>query len=134
MTEVYYVEDDENIAQSVKEYLNRMNCKVIICGTVKEAKEILSAHLPSIVLVDWNMPDSQGDGLCQWIRRRWKYLPVIFLTVRGDTKDIVYGFQNGADDYVVKPFELEFYIPGYLRCFGEQKKIVNQCCFVIRLH
>lgn len=38
MTEVYYVEDDENIAQAVKEYLDRMNCKVIICGTVKEAK------------------------------------------------------------------------------------------------
>jgi len=107
VTEVYYVEDDENIAQAVKEYLDRMNCKVIICGTMKEAKEILSAHLPSIVLVDWNMPDGQGDELCQWIRRRWKYLPIIFLTVRGDTKDIVYGFQNGADDYVVKPFELE---------------------------
>ena len=45
--------------------------------------------------------------LCQWIRSVWKELPIIFLTVRGDSRDIVTGFQNGADDYVVKPFELE---------------------------
>lgn len=45
--------------------------------------------------------------LCQWIRSVWKELPIIFLTVRGDSRDIVTGFQNGADDYVVKHFELE---------------------------
>lgn len=53
------------------------------------------------------MPDGHGDGLCQWIRSNWKELPIIFLTVRGDSHDIVSGFQSGADDYVVKPFELE---------------------------
>lgn len=53
------------------------------------------------------MPDGRGDRLCQWIRSRWKELPVIFLTVRGDSADIVSGFKSGADDYVVKPFELE---------------------------
>ena len=52
------------------------------------------------------MPDGRGDSLCQWIRGRWKELPIIFLTVRDDSHDIVSGFQNGADDYVVKPFEL----------------------------
>lgn len=52
------------------------------------------------------MPDGHGNSLCQWIRRNRKELPVIFLTVRGDSNDIVSGFQNGADDYVVKPFEL----------------------------
>ena len=45
--------------------------------------------------------------LCSWIRSRWRELPVIFLTVRGDSNDIVSGFRKGADDYVVKPFELE---------------------------
>ena len=53
------------------------------------------------------MPDGNGNMLCQWIRSVWKELPIIFLTVRGDSRDIVTGFQNGADDYVVKPFELE---------------------------
>lgn len=63
--------------------------------------------MPAIVLVDWNMPDGRGDMLCSWIRSRWRELPVIFLTVRGDSNDIVSGFRKGADDYVVKPFELE---------------------------
>ena len=67
----------------------------------------MSVYVPALVLLDWNMPDGRGDSLCRWIRSRWKELPVIFLTVRGDCGDVVSGFQNGADDYVVKPFELE---------------------------
>ena len=106
MTEVYYIEDDENIAQVVKEYLEQKNCGVSIFSTIAEARQALQNHVPGIVLVDWNMPDGRGDYLCKWIRGTWKELPIIFLTVRGDSCDIVSGFQNGADDYVVKPFEL----------------------------
>lgn len=107
MIEIYYVEDDENIAQAVKEYLEQRECKVTILMTVADARQALRIHIPTIILVDWNMPDGQGNELCQWIRMRWSNLPVIFLTVRGDSHDIVSGFQDGADDYVVKPFELE---------------------------
>ena len=107
MIEVYYIEDDENIAQAVKDYLELQGYKVRILETIAVAKQILREHIPSIVLVDWNMPDGGGDNLCQWIRRNWRELPVIFITVRGDSDDIVSGFQCGADDYVVKPFELE---------------------------
>ena len=53
------------------------------------------------------MPDGQGDRFCRGVRSEWKQLPLIFLTVRDDAKDIVAGFSDGADDYVVKPFELE---------------------------
>lgn len=107
MTEVYYGEDDESIAGVVKEYLEQKNCTVSIFPTLAEAKCALECHVPSIVLIDWNMPDGEGDALCRWIRSKWKELPIIFLTVRNDTCDVVSGFENGADDYVVKPFELE---------------------------
>lgn len=107
MAEIYYVEDDENIARSVKEYLENRECSVSIFRTIARAKEALSSHIPSLILVDWNMPDGRGDTFCQWVRLKWKKLPVIFLTVRGDSQDIVTGFSNGADDYVVKPFALE---------------------------
>ena len=63
--------------------------------------------MASVVLLDWNMPDGRGDSLCRQLRSRFPDLPIIFLTVRGDSSDIVAGFQNGADDYVVKPFALE---------------------------
>lgn len=107
MVEIYYVEDDPNIAQAVKVYLEGRGFRVTLCATLLEAKETLKVHVPACVLLDWNMPDGRGDSLCRWIRKNRKDLPVIFLTVRGDTADIVAGFQNGADDYVVKPFELE---------------------------
>ena len=107
MTEVYYVEDDKNIAAIVKEYLEQKDCSVSIFQMITEAKNALINHIPDIVLVDWNMPDGEGDSFCRWVRTKWSELPVIFLTVRNDTCDIVSGFHNGADDYIVKPFELE---------------------------
>ena len=106
MVELYYIEDDPGIALIVKEYLEQKNFKVTICETLAQAGQALKEHVPTLVLLDWNMPDGHGDGLCQWIRRNWKELPIIFLTVRGDTSEIVTGFENGADDYVVKPFKL----------------------------
>lgn len=107
MVELYYAEDDAGIAGIVKEYLEQKNFKVTVYATLLEIRQAMKSHVPTLVLLDWNMPDGRGDGLCHWIRSNWKELPVIFLTVRGDSHDIVSGFQSGADDYVVKPFELE---------------------------
>lgn len=107
MTEIYYVEDDKNIAQTVKSYLEQKNCRVVLYHTIAKARQALQLHAPDLMLIDWNMPDGQGDGFCRWIRAKWTELPIIFLTVRDDTRDIISGFQYGADDYVVKPFELE---------------------------
>ena len=107
MIDVYYIEDDETIADSVREYLQNKGYRVTTFSTIGAARRALSERVPGIVLVDWNMPDGRGDGLCREIRAKWRELPVIFLTVRGDTRDIVSGFKDGADDYVVKPFELE---------------------------
>ncbi len=107
MIEIYYIEDDRNIAMTVKEYLSQKGYKVSIFGTFESGNKALEHHIPGIVLIDWNMPDGGGNSFCRWIRSRWKELPVIFLTVRDDTRDIISGFEYGADDYVTKPFELE---------------------------
>lgn len=107
MTEICYVEDDCDIAHAVKEYLTRRGFAVTVCATLAEAKRAIGVHVPALALLDQNMPDGHGDELCRWIRRNYKELPVMILTVRGDAADIVLSFQNGADDYVVKPFELE---------------------------
>lgn len=107
MANVYYVEDDSSIGQIVAEYLRQRDFKVTVIPTIAEAKQMLVRQKPDLCLIDWNMPDGQGDSLCRFIRFRWKDLPVIFLTVRGDATDIVAGLEYGADDYVVKPFELE---------------------------
>ncbi len=107
MNHIYYIEDDPDIAAAVKEYLEQKGFHVTPCATLAQARQALENHLPTLVLLDWNMPDGHGDRLCRWIRSRWKELPIIFLTVRSDASDIVSGFRDGADDYVVKPFQLE---------------------------
>lgn len=134
MTELYYAEDDSIIANIVKEYLEQKCFKVTIYDTLGTVKQALKIHIPSIVLLDWNMPDGHGDSLCQWIRGQWKDLPIMFLTVRGDTTDIISGFQNGADDYVVKPFELEVLysrIMALLRRSGDVSKQYLSCDGII---
>ena len=130
MTEIYYAEDDPDIAGVVKEYLERKNIKVSIFGTLAGLRQALTRRLPTMVLLDWNMPDGSGNLLVQWIRLKWKELPVIFLTVRGDSCDIVTGFENGADDYIVKPFELEVLlsrIKALLRRTGDASRQYLSC-------
>ena len=135
MVEVYYIEDDENIAQAVKEYLYEKNCIVSVFATITDAKKAITNHLPAIVLVDWNMPDGRGDNLCQWIRRNWRELPIIFITARGDSCDIVTGFQSGADDYVVKPFDLEVLYSRILALLRRSGNVAEQylSCDEIRI-
>lgn len=130
MNDIYYVEDDETISQAVKEFLGQRGYKVSVFPTVTSAKDALAGMCPTLVLVDWNMPDGNGNLLVQWIRSKWKELPVIFLTVRGDSRDIVSGFENGADDYVVKPFELDVLhsrIKALLRRTGDISKQYLSC-------
>lgn len=126
MIEIYYVEDDWVIAEAVKQYLEQKNICVMRYATLAQAREALASHLPALVLLDWNMPDGHGDSLCQWIRRNWKELPIIFLTVRGDSAEIVCGFQNGADDYVVKPFTLEVLYARILALLRRTKTAAGQ--------
>ena len=107
MVDIYYIGDDPQIADIVKEFLEQKSFQVTICTTLVQARQAFDMHAPALVLLDWNMPDGRGDSLCRWIRGSFRELPIIFLTVRGDAGDIVSGFEQGADDYVVKPFELE---------------------------
>ena len=64
MIEVYHIEDDKAIAHAVKEYLEQHDCRVSVFTTMEEARQAWYA-VPAIVLVDWNMPDGQGDSAVQ---------------------------------------------------------------------
>lgn len=107
MADIYYVEDDENISRTVKEFLEQRGYHVSVFASIEAAKQGFRRACPTLALVDWNMPDGSGRELCRWIRSFRRELPVILLTVRDDTRDIVSGFRSGVDDYVVKPFELD---------------------------
>lgn len=130
MMDIYYIEDDEAISGTVRDYLGQRGYRVTVFPTIAEAKLAFGNNCPTLALVDWNMPDGNGNMLCQWIRSTRKELPIIFLTVRSDSQDIVAGFQNGADDYVVKPFELEVLhsrIQALLRRSGDVSRQYLSC-------
>ena len=63
MVDLYYIEDDLDIAFIVKEYLEQKNFKVTLCETLAQARQVLKEHVPTVVLLDWNMPDGHGDSL-----------------------------------------------------------------------
>lgn len=133
MTEIYYVEDDETIAITVKDYLKNKGYSVSLFGTVESAAKAFENHVPGMALIDWNMPDGKGDDFCRRIRAKWPELPIIFLTVRNDARDMVSGFENGADDYVTKPFELEVLhsrICALLRRMGNVQSRYLSCGFI----
>lgn len=128
--QIYYVEDDEAIACTVGEYLGQRGFEVKAFSTIAGAREALESRLPTLALVDWNMPDGNGNSLVRWIRLHFPRLPVILLTIRADSGDIVSGLENGADDYVVKPFELKVLlsrIQALLRRAGDGPGQVLSC-------
>lgn len=106
-TKIYYVEDDENIANEVVSYLNQKGYDAYSVNSMAEAKDIVKRRMPELMLIDWNLPDGTGENLCKLIRKEYPELPVIFITVKDAVNDIINAFKTGADDYITKPFDLE---------------------------
>lgn len=107
MKNIYYIEDDIDIAKSVKTYLESKGFFVSVFSEINSAKNSIKNKIPALCLIDINLCDGNGTDLCKWIRKSYPYLPVIFITVKNETGDIVSGFGVGADDYITKPFELD---------------------------
>lgn len=99
------VDDEPGIVAIVQNYFEMAGYLVITAYNGKDALKKLS-QAPDLVLLDINMPDMDGLTVCQNIR---KYItcPIIFLTARIETSDKIKGFSVGADDYIVKPFDLD---------------------------
>lgn len=99
------VDDEPGIVAVVQNYFEMAGYLVITAYNGKDALKKLS-QAPDLVLLDINMPDMDGLTVCQNIR---KYItcPIIFLTARIETSDKIKGFSAGADDYIVKPFDLD---------------------------
>lgn len=102
---ILVIEDDETISFGIRTYLEKHRFHIMLADSVCEAKRKLSANGVSLILLDWNLPDGSGEELCNWIKAGCD-APVIFLTVRDGEKDIVHGFDLGADDFITKPFQL----------------------------
>ncbi|NEZ47675.1 response regulator transcription factor [Clostridium niameyense] len=101
---VLIVDDDENIAEVIKMYLDSAGYETKICYDGKAAQEGFNEYKPDLILLDIMLPHIDGVDVLKWIRRD-SMIPVIMLTAKGDTFDKVLALELGADDYIVKPFE-----------------------------
>lgn len=102
---IMLVDDEKGVVTVMKKYFEMSGYQVITAYSGQEALKKMSC-LPDIVLLDINMPDIDGLTVCQSIRE-YITCPILFLTARIETADKIKGFSAGADDYIVKPFELD---------------------------
>jgi DNA-binding response OmpR family regulator len=104
---VLVVDDDRVLADLVSFTLRRAGYEVVAAGDAKSALQRWNEDQPDFIILDVNLPGTpelqDGFAICRRIRSE-SDVPIIMLTVRGDEKDIVYGLEAGADDYVLKPF------------------------------
>lgn len=104
---VLIVEDEAGIANGLAATLKAAGYAVDVCGTLGQASAALQVETFDLVLLDLNLPD--GDGI-DWLRRlraSGQPMPVLIMTARDALPDRVAGLDQGADDYIVKPFEPE---------------------------
>lgn len=103
---IVIVEDDEDIADSIRYNLEREGFRVRIAGTGEQAINLILDRPPDIVLLDLNLPSMSGLEICRRLRAETATarVPIVILTARADESDKVLGLELGADDYITKPF------------------------------
>lgn len=103
---ILVVDDEPKIRMFIRANLEARGYEVIVAQDGREAVEKVSIELPDIIVLDVNMPHMDGIEACRRIRE-WTDIPIIVLSVRGDEKDKVSALDEGADDYITKPFGIE---------------------------
>jgi DNA-binding NarL/FixJ family response regulator len=103
------IDDDPNLILLVKDYLEFRGYEVTTADNGREAVDILDAELPDMIICDIMMPEMDGYALIEQVRkdRRTSWIPVLFLSAKGQSQDRIKGLNLGADVYMVKPFEPE---------------------------
>lgn len=123
---ILVVEDEESIQALIQFTLEQAGFSVQAAGSVEQARLLIDDVLPDILLLDWMLPGTSGVQFAKQLRsdERTKDMPIILLTARGEDIDKEHGLNQGADDYLTKPFsprELIARINALLRRRAPQK-------------
>jgi two-component system response regulator MtrA len=101
---VLIVDDDTALAEMLGIVLRGEGYEPVLCGDGDKAVAAFHEHKPDLVLLDLMLPGTDGIDICRQIRAE-SGVPIVMLTAKSDTIDIVVGLESGADDYIVKPFD-----------------------------
>jgi DNA-binding response OmpR family regulator len=104
---VLLAEDEIALGMIIQESLESRDFKVSLCADGQKAWEEYQRAKPDVLVLDVMMPKKDGFSLAEQIRKTDPYTPIIFLTSKSQTEDVVKGFGLGANDYVRKPFSME---------------------------
>ncbi len=100
---ILIIEDEPSITNFIETTLTANNYKTLLAYTGKEALSMLTSHCPDLVLLDLGLPDMDGMEILTKLRS-WSKIPVIVVSARTNEHDKVAALDNGADDYIIKPF------------------------------
>ncbi len=106
MTKVLVIDDDSNICELLRMYLEKEGYEVRTAYDGAEGVEAVRKHEPDMILLDVMMPKKDGWQVCREIREH-SATPIIMITAKGDTIDKILGLELGADDYIVKPLDMK---------------------------
>ncbi|MBK5192151.1 MAG: response regulator transcription factor [Flavobacteriaceae bacterium] len=106
-TTVLLAEDETSLGQIIKESLETRDFEVQLCHNGQEAYQWYRDKHPAILVLDVMMPKKDGFALAQQIRETDTETPIIFLTAKSQSHDVVTGFNSGGNDYLKKPFSIE---------------------------
>jgi DNA-binding response OmpR family regulator len=104
---VLIVEDNLKVARFLRRVLSDEGWVADCCGDGEDAVAQLQHGGYDLVLLDWMLPGRDGLAVCRELRRTGCNVPILMLTARGELSERVLGLRSGADDYLVKPFEVE---------------------------
>ncbi len=104
---ILLAEDDNNLGNLLKEYLEAKNYVAVWAKNGKEGFELFKKNTYDLCLLDVMMPLKDGFTLAKEIRAQNKTIPIVFLTAKSMKEDAIEGFTVGADDYITKPFSME---------------------------
>lgn len=108
---ILVIEDEDRVANLIKKGLEELGFAVTIAAEGAVGRQLATGGLFDLVITDVLLPDTSGVDVCKAIREKLPHLPIIMLTALGTTDDKVDGFDAGANDYLVKPFDFrELYV------------------------
>ena len=107
MKNILLAEDEPALGMIIKESLETRNFKVLLCDNGEKAYSLYKSELPELLVLDVMMPKKDGFTLAKEIRLEDDTIPIIFLTAKSQTQDVVEGFTIGGNDYLKKPFSME---------------------------
>ncbi len=107
---ILLVEDESHLRENIRTNLELEGYEVVSTGVGREALKHFKEQRFNLVILDVMLPEMSGYDICEQMRLEDSHIPILFLTAKDTSQDIVHGLKKGADDYLTKPFNLEEFL------------------------